>query len=75
MISAFAVMLASSSPRALSIDTFTSNEMTLSLSVPIGEICVTLPSNCRSRNVSTLIRAGWPRRTDPMSASSTLPRT
>ena len=49
--------------------------MTLSFSTPIGEICVTRPSNTVSLKVSVVIRAGCPSRTRPMSASSTLPRT
>ena len=40
-------MLALSSLPALSIDTFTSNVVTLSFSTPIGEICVTRPSKTR----------------------------
>ena len=68
-------MLALSSLPGLSIETFTSKVVTLSFSAPIGEICVTLPSNLRSLNVSTVMRAVWPRRTRPMSTSSTLPRT
>ena len=74
-ISAFAVMLAFSSLPGLSIDTLTSKLVTLSFSTPSGEICVTWPLNVRSLNVSTRMRAGWPSRTRPMSASSTLPRT
>ena len=57
-ISALAVMLALSSLPGLSIDTSTSKVVTLSFSTPIGEICVTLPSNFRSLKVSTLMRAG-----------------
>ena len=41
----------------------------------MGEICVTLPWNARSLNVSTVMRAGWPRRRLPISVSSTRPRT
>ena len=40
-----------------------------------GEICVTRPAKVLSLKVSTRMRAVWPRRTRPMSASSTLPRT
>ena len=46
-------MLALSSLPGLSIDTFTSKVVTLSFSTPIGEICVTRPSNTLSLNVST----------------------
>src|SRR5260370_517966 len=74
-ISAFAVMFALSSLPGLSIETRTSKFVTLSFSKPIGEICVTRPLNVLSLNVSTRILACWPRRTWPMSASSTLPRT
>ena len=68
-------MLALSSLPGLSMETRTSKLVTLSFSTPIGEICVTRPLNVLSLNVSTRIRAGWPSRTRPMSASSTLPRT
>ena len=68
-------MFALSSLPGLSIDTRTSKLVTLSFSTPIGEICVTRPLNALSLNVSTRMRAGWPSRTRPMSASSTLPRT
>ena len=73
--SALAVMLAFSSWPGFSIDTSTSKVVTLSFSTPIGEICVTLPVNTLSRKLSVVMRAGMPRRTKPMSASSTLPRT
>ena len=68
-------MLALSSLPGLSIETRTSKLVTLSFSTPIGEICVTRPLKILSLNVSTRMRAGWPSRTRPMSASSTLPRT
>ena len=41
----------------------------------MGEIFVTLPLNVLSLNDSTLIRAGCPRYTLPISLSSTLPFT
>ena len=49
--------------------------VTLSFSTPMGEIFVTLPSKVLSLNDSTLMRAGCPRYTLPMSLSSTLPFT
>ncbi len=45
-------MLALSSLPGLSIETSTSNVVTLSFSAPIGEIWVTLPSNVLSLKVS-----------------------
>ena len=58
MISAFAVMLALSSPPGFRIETRTSNVVTLSFSTPSGEILVTAPSNFRSLKDSTTMRAG-----------------
>src|SRR6185503_13332836 len=75
MISALAVISAFNSPPGLSIETRTSNVVTLSFSTPIGEIFVTLPLKVLSLNDSTLIREGWPRYTRPISASSTFPFT
>src|SRR6267143_446846 len=57
------------------IDTRTSKVVTLSFSLPRGEILVTLPVNFLSLNDSTTMRAVWLRKTLPMSASSTLPCT
>src|SRR6185437_4544713 len=75
IISAFAVISAFNSPPGLSMETRTSNVVTLSFSTPIGEILVTTPLNVLSLKDSTLIRAGCPRYTLPMSLSSTFPFT
>src|SRR5262249_34815565 len=73
--SALAVICAFSSPLELSMETRTSNVVTLSFSTPMGEILVTLPEKVRSLYDSTLIRAACPRYTLPISLSSTLPFT
>jgi hypothetical protein len=73
--SALALMLALSSPDGFSIETLTSKVVTFSFSTPMGEILVTRPSNFRSLNASTVMRAICPLHTLPMSASSTLPCT
>ena len=57
MISALALMLALRVPLGLSIETRTSKVVTLSFSLPRGEILVTLPSKALSLNASTTIRA------------------
>ena len=51
-------MLAFSSPPGLEMDTRTSNVVTLSFSLPSGEILVTFPVNFLSLNDSTTMRAG-----------------
>ena len=51
-------MLAFSSPPGFEIDTRTSKVVTLSFSLPRGEILVTLPVNFLSLNDSTTMRAG-----------------
>ena len=60
MISALAVMLVFSSPPGFWMETRTSKVVTLSFSLPSGEIFVTLPSNDLSLKDSTTMRARWP---------------